>query len=111
MFNSGQGNFQSETFENAPNMSLAFTMWSTTFGNGNFIITPPSLGEVGQGFPTVPYLSLEALIYQQQASNPAVASFNVTAGSSAGQQVVGSTTSQNDANGTPRVLNGSQATG
>jgi len=111
MFNGGQGAFQSDTYENVPNMSLAFTMWSTTFGNGNFIITPPSIGEVGEGYPTVPYLSLEALIYQQQASNPSVATVNVTAGSSTGQQVVGSTTSQNDANGTPRVLSGSQATG
>lgn len=106
MFNSGQGTFQSQTYENVANMSLAFTMWSTTFGNGNFLITPPSMGEVGEGYPSMPYLSLEALLYQQQASNPAVRSVNLNSGTTTGQQVVSGTVSQNDSNGTPRSLTG-----
>jgi len=110
MFNSGSSQFQSDIYENVANMSLAFTMYSTTFGNGNFIIQPPSKGEVGQGYPSVPYLSLEALIYQQQSSNPAVSPHTVLAGSTAGQAVNSSTTTQNDSNGTTRIVSGVQQT-
>lgn len=110
MFNGGNSQFQSEIYENVANMSLAFTMYSTTFGNGNFLIQPPSIGEVGQGYPTVPYLSLEALIYQQQASNPAVASTNVTSGANSGQQMNASIVTQSDSSGTTRSVSGVQQT-
>jgi len=108
MFNGGNGNFQSDIYENVANMSLAFTMYSTTFGNGNFIIQPPSKGEVGQGYPSVPYLSLEALVYQQQSSNPAVPAYSVLSGSTSGQKVNASISTQSDSNGTTRMVSGVQ---
>lgn len=100
--------FQSQTYQNSPNMSLMFTMYSTTFGNGSFAIQPPGPGEVGVGFPTVPYMPLEAIIYQQQASNPLSAPVNTIGGSNTGQQVISSTQTANDDTGTSRLLTGNQ---
>ena len=102
--------FQSDVNANAPNRSMMFTMYTTTFGNLNFMIQPTSPGEVGSGFPSVPYLSLEALLYNQQASNPNVSPVNTMAGSNTGQQVISSTQSANDSTGTPRSLMGNQQT-
>lgn len=102
--------FQSDVNANAPNRSMMFTMYTTTFGSLDFMIQPPSPGEVGSGFPTVPYLSLEALLYNQQASNPNVSPVNTMAGSNTGQQVIQSTQSANDSTGTPRSLMGNQQT-
>ncbi len=105
----GQG-FQSDMYQNIPTMALAFTMYTTTFGNGNFIIQPPMPNDVGDGFPTIPYLSLEALLYEQQSTNPTNAPVNTLSGSNTGQQVVASTQTVNDATGTPRQLTGNQST-
>lgn len=105
-----QNSFQSSISANAPNNSLMFTMYTATFGNANFQIVPPNIGEVGEGFPTVPYLSLEALIYNQQASNPNTSPVNTMAGSNTGQQVISSTQSVNDSTGTPRLMTGNQQT-
>jgi len=102
--------FQSETYANIPNESLAFTMYTTTFGNGGFIIQPASPGEVQAGFPTVPYLSLEAVLYTQMSSNPAVASTNVTGGVSTGEQQIGGSVTAKDSTGTSRFLQGYSAT-
>lgn len=101
-------NENNETFKNAPNMSLMFTMYSTTFGNGAFQLLPPPTGNMEDGFPSIPYLSLEAIIYQQQSSNPLSAPSTVLAGASAGQQVIGSTQTANDATGIPRYIIGNQ---
>lgn len=98
--------FQSDTYANIPNMSLAFTMYTTTFGNGDFVIQPASPGEVQVGFPTVPYLSLEAVLYSQMSSNPAVSTYNVTGGASAGQQQNASISTNRDSTGTTRNSQG-----
>jgi hypothetical protein len=100
-----------ETYQNMPNMSMMFTMYNTTFGNGAFAIQPPSPGEVGRGFPTVPYLSLAALFYQQQASNPSLAPVNIKSGNNVGEQVVQGAYTNTDAAGTSRVLSGFQPGG
>lgn len=105
MFPSSQG-FQSDLYQNAPNESLMFTMYSTTFGNGGFQIMPPSPGEVGDGFPSVPYLSLEALIYQQMSSNPLSSPVYTYSGSNTGQQIIGGQLTQQDANSTSRFFQG-----
>jgi len=110
MFESGSSQFTSEVYQNAPNVSMMFTMFTPTFGNGDFVIQPTNPGELGQGFPTIPYLPLEALIYQQQSSNPNVSPVNTMAGSNTGQQVIQSTQSTNDTTGTPRSLMGNQQT-
>ena len=51
---------------NMPNASLMFASYTPTFGNLNFQIAPSMSGEVSNTFGTIPYLSLEALIYNQQ---------------------------------------------
>src|ERR1700761_4265292 len=95
--------YQSDTYANLPNESMVFTMYTTTFGNGAFMIQPASPDEVQKGFPTVPYLSLEALLYAGQSSNPAVAAVNVTGGNTVGEQQTAGTTSLKDSTGTTRV--------
>jgi hypothetical protein len=107
----GGSNFENDLYQNIPSMALAFTMYSTTFGNGAFVVQPASPGEVQSGFPSVPYLPLEAMIYQQQASNPLSAPVNTLSGSNTGQQVISATQTANDSTGTPRVLLGNQQTG
>jgi hypothetical protein len=88
----GGSSFQNDLYSNMPNASLAFTMWSNTFGNMNMVITPPASmipgkpDQVQAGFPSLPYLSLEALLYQQQSSNPVVAPPNILTGNTAGSQ-------------------------
>lgn len=109
MYPAAEG-YQSQTFQNVPNESLMFTMYSTTFGNGGFAIQPPGPGEVGDGFPSVPYLSLEALMYQQMASNPQTAPYTTMSGSNTGQQVIGGQITQQDNTGTSRFQQGFQST-
>lgn len=94
---------------NAPNMSLMFSSFTPTFGNIMFQITPPMPGNTDAAFPTVPYLSLEALIYQQIGSNPASAPLTLLSGSNTGQQVIGGQITQQDATGTSRFQQGTQS--
>lgn len=111
MYPSSQSSDSAETYANAPNMALMNVMYSTTFGNGGFVIQPPGPGEVGSGFPSVPYLSLEALFYQQQASNPLSSPVNTLSGSNVGQQVVQGQYTTTDGSGTSRYMSGFQAGG
>jgi hypothetical protein len=100
--------FQSDMYSNIPNMALMFTMYTTMFGNGSFVITPPQPGQVTDDFPSVPYLSLEAVLYSQQSSNPQITPTSIVGGSNTGQQVVSGNQTMNDITGTPRVLTGTQ---
>jgi len=94
---------------NIPNMSLAFTMYTAAFGNTSFQIQPAIPGKTQSAFPTIPYLSLEALLYQGQTSNPAVNPFNILTGTGTGQQNVGGTTTMPDQFGTSRFMQGYQS--
>lgn len=100
---------ESELYHNIPNMSLMYTMYTTTFGNGNFMIQPPSKGEIGAGFPSVPYLPQEAIFYQQQASNPAMSPVNIMGGSNTGQQVIAGQYTMQDSTQTSRYQQGFQS--
>lgn len=60
------------------------------------------------GFPTIPYVSIEAIFYEQAASNPMQAPYTVYGGGSAGQQVIASSQTANDSTTTPRYLIGTQ---
>lgn len=102
----GGSSFQNDLYQNIPSMSLAFTMNSPVFGNGTFVVQPASPGEVQAGYPSIPYFPLEAVIYQQQSSNPQTAPTSITGGSNIGQQVISSTQTVNDATQTPRLLTG-----
>jgi len=98
--------YQSDTYQNLPNAALAFTMYTTTFGNGDFLITPPNPGEIQLGYPTIPYLSLEAVIYQQMSSNPQVSATQLQSGRTSGQQSVQGQFTINDGTGTSRMVMG-----
>jgi hypothetical protein len=100
----------STVYQNAPSMSMMFTMYSNTFGNGSFMMTPPSSGEVGDGFPALSYLSPEAIFYQQQASNRISSPVNTLSGSNTGQQVINGQYTMQDSNGTSRYQQGYQST-
>jgi hypothetical protein len=70
---------------NMPNASLMYSSFTPTFGNLNFAIAPSMTGEVSNTFGTVPYLSLEALIYMNQVQS-ATNQANTTSGQVTGQQ-------------------------
>lgn len=94
---------------NVPNMSLMFGAFTPTFGNIMFQITPPQPGNMDNAFPSIPYLSLEAIIFQSISSNPLSAPYTNLSGSNAGQQVIGGQLTQSDQNQQTRFIQGFQA--
>lgn len=106
MFNSGESAFQSEMNANIPNASMMMLMYSATFGNMGFTVQPATPGEIQAGFPSIPYLSLESLLYNGQMSNPAVAPANIQTGSTAGTQNVAGNITTTDNTGNIRVAIG-----
>lgn len=98
--------YENELSQNVASQALAFTMYTTTFGNGSFLIQPATPGEVQAGFPSVPYLSLEALLYQGQQSNPLVRPNNVLTGATAGTQNISGAQTVTDSTGNIRVAIG-----
>jgi hypothetical protein len=70
---------------NMPNASMMYSTFTPTFGNLMFQIAPSQTGEVNFSFGTIPYLSLEALLYQQQIAAQ-VDPTNISAGQHGGQQ-------------------------
>jgi hypothetical protein len=99
----GQNTYMSEAMANIPNSSMMMTMYTTTFGNMSFQVQPATPGEVQAGFPTVPYLSLEALLYNGQMSNPVVAPTHIMTGSTSGTQNVAGNMTTTDNTGNIRV--------
>jgi hypothetical protein len=102
-----EGSYQSQTAENAPNASMMTLAYSATFGNLGFMVQPATAGEIQAGFPTVPYLSIEALLYNQQMSNPVVATTNISTGSTSGTQNISGSQTVTDNTGNIRVSIGS----
>lgn len=99
----------------AQNVSGASSMenaFSPTFGNLSFQIDPPGLQghDIANNFPYIPYVSVEALFYEQMASNPLFAPHNALGGSNTGQQVLGGQITQQDQNGISRFQQGYQTT-
>lgn len=97
------GGFESQVSANVPNASMMMLAYSSTFGNVNFMIQPATKGEVQEGFVTVPYLSLEALLYNGQMSNQTVAPRQIQTGSTAGTQNIQGGTTVTDSSGNIRV--------
>lgn len=91
---------------NMPNASLMYSTFTPTFGNIMFQIAPSQTGEVNFGFGTIPYLSLEALLYQQQISAQVDPS-HIAAGQNSGQQNVKGSYTVTDQAGNVRVQIGS----
>ena len=70
---------------NMPNASLMYSTMTPTFGNLMFQIAPSQTGEVNYNFGMFPYMSLEALLFQQQINSPVQPS-TIASGQHSGQQ-------------------------
>lgn len=91
---------------NAPNNSLMYSTYTPTFGNILFAIQPSMSGEVSNTFGTIPYLSLESLIYQQQIQAQ-TAPVSILPGQNTGQQNVQGSYTVTDNSNNVRVQIGS----
>jgi hypothetical protein len=100
--------FQAEQ-QNIPSMALMFTMYSAVFGNYALQIQAPQNGQMMDQYPTLPYQSLESVLYIGQASNPTISPTNIQTGSTSGTQNLVGAQVQSDGTGTARSLNGYQA--
>lgn len=80
-------------------------MYTATFGNMNFLIQPSMTGEVSNTFGTVPYVSLESVIYAQQ-SEAQTSPISLLSGQNSGQQNIQGQYTITDANGLPRMVMG-----
>lgn len=80
-------------------------MYTATFGNVNFAVAPSMTGEVSNTFGTVPYMSLESVIYAQ-ASEAQMSPVNLMSGQNGGQQNIQGQYTITDANGLPRMVMG-----
>lgn len=80
-------------------------MYTATFGNMNFMIEPSMTGEVSNTFGTIPYLSLESVIYAQ-ANNAQIDPGRVMSGQTSGQQNIQGQYTIQDANGLTRMVMG-----
>lgn len=90
---------------NMPNNSLMYQTFTPTFGNLNFMIQPSQVGKVNNTFGTIPYFSLEALIYMQQMSAQTDPT-TIVSGQNSGQQNIQGTTTIQDSNGITRMVMG-----
>jgi hypothetical protein len=99
-----QPNSQSQNLA-ANTSGAAMEMYTATFGNVNFAIQPSMTGEVSNTFGTVPYLSLESVIYAQQ-NEAQTSPINIQSGQSQGQQNIQGQYTITDANGLPRMVMG-----
>lgn len=95
-------NSPSDIALNMPNASLMYSTYTPTFGNLMFQVAPSQTGEVNLSFGTIPYLSLEALIYMQQVQAQ-TSPVNTTGGAVAGQNNVTGAITQVDGTGNLRV--------
>lgn len=96
----------SDASVNTPSAALAYTAFSTVFGNYNFVVTPATPGKVDLGFPSIPYLSLEALLFSQASSNPAVVPTNILGGTNVSEQAITGQQTASDSTGTTRISTG-----
>lgn len=91
---------------NIPNQSLEYGTYTPTFGNLQFQIQPSMTGEVSNSFGTVPYLSLESLVYLQQIQSQ-TSPVTVLPGQNQGQQNIQGQYTVTDLTGQTRVIMGS----
>lgn len=82
-----------------------YMMYTATFGNMNFAITPSMSGPVSNSFSTVPYVSLESIIYAQQIQSQ-TSPVNVVSGQNTGQQNIQGSYTIQDNNGLTRMVMG-----
>jgi hypothetical protein len=102
-------NSPSDISQNMPNQSLMYSTYTPVFGNLGFNIAPSQTGEVNFGFGTLPYFSLEGLIYMQQVA-AATQPESVLPGQSQGQQNVSGQITVTGAAGNQQVAIGNATT-
>jgi len=91
--------------QNMPNQSMMYQTYTPTFGNLNFMIQPSMSGEVSNTFGTIPYVSLESLIYLQQMQAQ-TAPEKTLPGQNTGQQNVKGQYTVTDSTGNVRMVMG-----
>jgi hypothetical protein len=74
-----------ETANNIPNDSLMYSSFTPMFGNIGFQIMPSQTGEINYSYGVMSYISLEALLYQQQMASQTQPS-TIAPGQHTGQQ-------------------------
>jgi hypothetical protein len=89
----------------AANNGGQMEMYTATFGNVDFAIQPSLTGEVSNMFGTIPYLSLESVIYAQTA-NAQIDPGRVMSGQTSGQQNIQGSYTIQDSNGLTRMVMG-----
>lgn len=82
-----------------------YELYTGIFGNVNFFVQPSQTGEVSNTFRTVPYVSLEQIIYANNISAQ-VSPTSVLPGQNTGQQNIQGSTTIQDANGLTRLVMG-----
>ena len=107
MFDNINSPIISSVSQNDPSISFAS---NAIVGNFDFNVQAiqPQHSKVQPGFPQIPYVGLEWLIYFSQASNPIANPVFSTGGSNTGQQSISGQYTQSDANGTVRLAQGTQ---
>jgi hypothetical protein len=105
MFGNVNSNIISSSSQNDP--SIAFAA-NSIVGNMQFNIVAPSIKgvKVQNGYPQIPYVGLEWLIYFAQASNPMTNPVFSTGGSNTGEQAVSGQITMSDSAGTTRYSQG-----
>lgn len=98
-------NSSSDIAQNMPNASMMYQTYTPTFGNINFQIQPSQTGEVSNTFGTIPYLSLESMVYMQQI-NAQTSPTNVLPGQNTGQQNISGAYTITDETGNVRMVMG-----
>lgn len=81
-------------------------MYTAYFGNVNFQIQPSMTGEVSNTFATIPYLSIESVIFAQTGSGTQISPTNLLSGQSSGQQNIQGQYTITDTNGLSRMVMG-----
>lgn len=102
---------QQDSSNLAQNYSGApYMLYTATFGNMNFAIQPSMSGPVSNTFGTLPYVSLESIVYAQ-AINAQTSPTDIMAGQNTGQQNIQGSYTIQDSNGLTRMVMGYQQGG
>lgn len=110
MFEDNSSNQISSEAQNAPNLAFAA---NPILGNVEFNIqAPQAMGtQVQPGFPSMPYISLESLIFFQMMSNPNQATYTTLSGGTSGQQVIQGQYVVKNSDGNSQMVMGYQKNG
>jgi hypothetical protein len=98
-----QNNYAANLAQNSS--GALYQMYTATFGNMNFQIVPSQTGAVSNSFGTIPYVSLESIIYAQQI-NAQTSPVNIASGQNQGNQQIQGSYQIQDSNGLTRMVMG-----